>query len=70
MTIITDPRCTEYAAPGHPERPERVSRTLEFLKAQESMRLSWELPPEADEAAILRAHTPEPFGTIAIAARF
>lgn len=58
MTIITDPRCTEYAAPGHPERPERVSRTLQLLKAQADVPLSWELPPAADDSAILRVHTP------------
>jgi acetoin utilization deacetylase AcuC-like enzyme len=59
LTIITDPRCTEYAAPGHPERPERVSRTVELLKKQDRMALSWTGPGEAPDAAILRAHTQE-----------
>jgi len=25
MTIITDPRCTEYRAVGHPEKPHGFS---------------------------------------------
>ncbi len=59
LTIITDPRCTEYAAPGHPERPERVSRTVELLKSQDRVELSWTAPVEAGDASILRAHTKE-----------
>ncbi|MGA2175301.1 MAG: histone deacetylase [Verrucomicrobiota bacterium] len=58
MTIITDSRCTEFSAPGHPEGPERVSRTVDWLKAQDQLPLSWELPPAAADSAILRAHTP------------
>lgn len=59
LTIINDPHCTEYAAPGHPERPERISRTVEFLKTQDKIALSWSEPAEASEASILRAHTRE-----------
>jgi acetoin utilization deacetylase AcuC-like enzyme len=59
LTIITDPRCTEYLAPGHPERPERVSRTVELLKKQDQLALTWVAPAEAGDASILRAHTPE-----------
>jgi acetoin utilization deacetylase AcuC-like enzyme len=58
VTIITDPRCTEYAARGHPERPERVSRTVDLLKSRKELPLSWELPAAADDAALIRAHTP------------
>ena len=57
MKIVTDPRCTEYSAPGHPERPERISRTVETLKAQDKLKLTWTGPAPAGEAAILRAHT-------------
>jgi acetoin utilization deacetylase AcuC-like enzyme len=57
LTIITDPRCTEYSARGHPERPARVSATVDWLKAQDKLALSWSQPPPASEAAILRAHT-------------
>ncbi|MGO8696984.1 MAG: histone deacetylase family protein [Limisphaerales bacterium] len=57
MTIITDLRCTEYAAPGHPERPERISRTVELLKSRPPSPFDWELPPEPGENSLLRAHT-------------
>lgn len=57
MKIITDPRCAEYSARGHPERPERISRTVEALKAQDKLKLAWSEPGSADDGAILRAHT-------------
>jgi acetoin utilization deacetylase AcuC-like enzyme len=57
LTIITDPRCTGYSARGHPERPARVSATVDLLKAQNKLGLSWSQPPPASDAAILRAHT-------------
>lgn len=59
LTLITTPRCAEYAAPGHPERPERISRTAALLKAQDKLALAWSEPPPASYAAILRAHTEE-----------
>ena len=57
LTIITDPRCAEYGARGHPERPARVSGAVELLKAQDKLALTWSQPPAASEAALLRAHT-------------
>ncbi len=57
LSIITHPRCTAYSAPGHPERPERISRTVEFLKDQDQLALSWREPLPVSEAALLRAHT-------------
>jgi acetoin utilization deacetylase AcuC-like enzyme len=59
LTIITDPRCTEYSARGHPECPARISETVALLKAQDKLALSWSEPPPASDAAILRAHTKE-----------
>jgi acetoin utilization deacetylase AcuC-like enzyme len=59
LTIITDSRCTEYGAPGHPERPERISRTVDLLKAQDKVALNWAAPIEQKEESILRAHTRE-----------
>ena len=32
VKIITDEECISYRQPGHPERPERISRTLEELQ--------------------------------------
>ncbi|MDB6066463.1 MAG: Histone deacetylase superfamily [Pedosphaera sp.] len=57
MKIITDERCVNYAQPGHPERPERIIRTLERLRTQTELPVEWAKPMPADEAAILRAHS-------------
>ena len=59
MTIITDERCTGYTHPGHPERPERISRTQEALRRQTELAVSWAKPRPCPEAALLRAHAPE-----------
>src|SRR4051794_816634 len=59
MKIITDEQCTGYSHPGHPEKPFRISRTVEKLRAQNELPIVWAKPGVADEAAILRAHTPE-----------
>ena len=57
MLVITDERCTGYQSPGHPERPERISRTLERLRAQTDLKLGWAAPAKVDPGALLRAHT-------------
>jgi len=59
MKIITDERCTSYSSPGHPERPARISRTVEKLRAQKELPLIWEKPVAVEEPALLRAHSPE-----------
>lgn len=61
MTIITDPRCTTYSSAGHPERPERVLRTVERLKAQsnDALPVEWAAPTKVEPESLLRAHTPE-----------
>ena len=57
MKIITDPRCTEYSRRGHPERPERISRTMDAFKAQDKLKLAWAEPVAVEDKIILRAHT-------------
>jgi acetoin utilization deacetylase AcuC-like enzyme len=57
MTIVTDERCVEYRAPGHPERPQRVGRTLDLLRQQKTLEIQWAAPAEVTEAMLLRAHT-------------
>lgn len=59
LTIITDPRCTGYSTRGNPERPERISGAVDYLKTQDQVALSWREPGVASDAAILRAHTRE-----------
>ena len=65
MKIITDETCTGYSRPGHPEKPARISRTLEKLRAQTELSITWVKPGPADDAAILRAHTPELLASLA-----
>jgi acetoin utilization deacetylase AcuC-like enzyme len=59
VKIITDELCTGYHRPGHPERPARIAGTLEKLRQQKDLPITWAPPGHADEAAILRAHTAE-----------
>ncbi len=59
MKIITDERCTGYRQPGHPERPERIASTLNRLRAQKELPITWGLPGTVTEPALLRAHAPE-----------
>ena len=57
MKIITDEHCTGYSHPGHPERPERIKGTLELLRQQTELPLTWAKPGPCPESALLRAHT-------------
>ncbi|HWD19460.1 MAG TPA: histone deacetylase [Verrucomicrobiae bacterium] len=59
MKIITDARCLEYRAAGHPERPERIAATVAALRASSVLSITWAEPSAASDADILRAHTPE-----------
>ena len=59
MKIITDERCTGYSRDGHPERPERITATVERLKSQTELPLAWAAPGGVSDAQILRAHSPE-----------
>ncbi|MHB8519586.1 MAG: histone deacetylase family protein [Limisphaerales bacterium] len=58
MKIITDERCTQYSSPGHPERPARITKTLEKLRGQSELSLSWATPAAVTDEVILRAHSP------------
>jgi acetoin utilization deacetylase AcuC-like enzyme len=57
MTIITDPRCTEYRAVGHPEKPARVQRTAELLRDQKALELQWAEPALAEDSSLRRGHS-------------
>lgn len=59
MILITDDRCTQYHSPGHPERPERIARTVDRLRSQKSLPLQWEKPVKVDAETLLRAHSPD-----------
>ena len=57
MKIITDEKCTGYSSPGHPERPARVAKTLEKLREQKELKISWGKPAAFEDEVLLRAHT-------------
>ncbi len=58
MIIFNDERCTEYGRTGHPERPQRIARTVPLLKERHPQ-WEWRRPNAASEEALGRAHTPE-----------
>lgn len=68
MTIFHDPRCTEYSAPGHPERPARIERTAAALQDRHR-HWKWKKPEAAEEGALQRAHSREQIDRIKAAAR-
>jgi acetoin utilization deacetylase AcuC-like enzyme len=57
MKIITDERCAGYGEAGHPERPERISGTLQLLRCQTELPITWMTPGLVSRDAMLRAHT-------------
>jgi acetoin utilization deacetylase AcuC-like enzyme len=57
MKIITDIRCAEYSAPGHPENPRRILAALEGLKSQMVLPLAWADPLPVEDASLLRSHS-------------
>jgi acetoin utilization deacetylase AcuC-like enzyme len=59
VNIITDEACTGYFAPGHPEKPLRISRTVEKLRGQSELPIVWTAPGPCGDEALLRAHAPE-----------
>ncbi len=59
MTIINDESCTGYSQAGHPERPQRITTTVELLKSQAELPLTWVTPTQVTDEQILRAHAPK-----------
>ena len=57
MKLITDERCTGYSSTGHPERPARISRTVEKLRSQKDLPITWAAPLPVTDAILLRAHS-------------
>jgi acetoin utilization deacetylase AcuC-like enzyme len=60
VKIITHDRCTAYQRTGHPEQPRRVAATVERLREQTELAVTWVAPTEdVSQEILLRAHTPE-----------
>src|SRR6266550_3845902 len=70
MKIITDENCAGYSSPGHPERPARITMTLEKLRSQKELLIEWARPTPHHDEAILRAHTAEHVARLRIANDF
>jgi acetoin utilization deacetylase AcuC-like enzyme len=68
MIIFHDASCLEYSAPGHPERPARIARSVPLLKERHPD-WEWRTPKPACEAAMLRAHSRDHLEKIRSAAR-
>jgi acetoin utilization deacetylase AcuC-like enzyme len=58
MIIFHDPHCVEYSAPGHPERPARIARTVPILKDRHRD-WEWREPVSATDEQLQRAHSKE-----------
>ncbi len=58
MIIFHDERCADYGMPGHPERPERVRRTVPHLRRTHPA-WEWRVPVPATHEALRRAHSEE-----------
>jgi acetoin utilization deacetylase AcuC-like enzyme len=59
VKIITDEKCAGYSRLGHPERPARITDTVQFLKNQDELAIEWICPEKISDKQILRAHAPE-----------
>ena len=57
MIIINDKQCVQYSSPGHPERPERISKSLELFQSQKEIDISWEVPELADDSDLKLGHS-------------
>lgn len=70
VKIITDENCSGYFSPGHPERPTRVTATIERLKNQGELPLTWATPGSVRDEQILRAHALEMLARLKIPSEF
>jgi acetoin utilization deacetylase AcuC-like enzyme len=68
VIVFHDPRCTEYSAAGHPERPARIEPTIPLLRERHP-RWEWRKPELASEGALLLAHSQEHVAQIRAAAQ-
>ena len=59
MKIVTDPHCVEFAKPGQPERPARITDSVQLLRQQTELPIDWIEPTSVEDRVILRAHNPE-----------
>ena len=68
MIIFHDPRCAEYSAPGHVERPARIQGSVQVIRSRHPD-WEWRTPEPATDAALLRAHSAAHLAQVRAAAR-
>ena len=61
MVLVYSHRCLDYAAPGHPENPERVRSAVAQLHKEFH---TWITPEPCTDTDILRVHTREMFEAV------
>lgn len=57
LPVIYDEQCSEYHSPGHPERPQRVLSSHQYLKKQSDFQIEWIKPDLAQDKELLLGHT-------------
>jgi len=57
VIIICNETCTGYSRAGHPERPQRITATIELLKKQTELPLTWTAPTSVTDEQLQRAHS-------------
>ena len=67
VIIFHDPRCASYSHPGHPERPERILKTVPLLQSRHP-HWEWRIPDPAEESILRLAHSTEHIARVKIAA--
>lgn len=70
MILLHSPTCHAYRTLGHPEKPARVERTVDLLRSQKLLPISWIEPDLATDAQIRRAHTAECLARLAVPSDF
>ncbi|MBV9008521.1 MAG: histone deacetylase [Verrucomicrobia bacterium] len=58
MHVFHDARCAEYGRAGHPDRPERILRTVPLLK-EKHQGWKWTHPEATTRDQLLLVHSPE-----------
>jgi len=59
MKVFTHEKSASYHRPGHPERPARITMTVEKLRTQTEIPVQCVRPEPSPNVALLRAHTQE-----------
>lgn len=65
MHFFHSPRCLEYHAAGHPERPARIQSVIAALNRDTYPQHTWHEPQPCSDADILRVHHADQMAAVA-----